>query len=352
VLVGLDCGCTFLRGSSLDLFGLGSPWMDSGSESDARRCLHAAYMMSKSTTNIATPSNSICSKVVSSWASRCLDMGIEHDDILRYQERSSRSLFLLDCVERSRLVCVQTCGAVFQTFQKRYKIKMYIFGPHIFITVDSTDKTGLVRLMNTVVTVYDRQNRIDSTESICGYKVSSLSPSQRTVGGLHSVRSDLGPQLPETPRRKFSYNSASSLLPICELDVLVTRQWVQFYWLQSTILSFEKQISKKGPVHMHLGLMRPKLLRATPLVALFLHDDDLIVLCGPQSVLFNNSTTKPLGRLISNCIQLLTPPPEREGRNDTCTRTHTKQKPHSMMLSRRLVRFFSFPSSCQFLRRA
>ena len=158
---------------------------------------------------------------------------------------------------------------MFQTFQKRYTIKMYIFGPHIFITVDSTDKTGLVRLMYTVVTVYDRQNRIDS---------SSLSPSQRTVGGLHSVRSDLGPQLPETPRRKFSYNSASSLLPICELDVLVTRQWVHFYWLQSTILSFEKQISKKGPVHMHLGLMRPKLLRATPLVALFLHDDDLIVL--------------------------------------------------------------------------
>ena len=170
------------------------PWQSldgRGSESDARRCLHAAYMMSKSTTNIATPSNSICSKVVSSWASRCLDMGIEHDDILRYQERSSRSLFLLDCVERSRLVCVQTCGAVFQTFQKRYKIKMYIFGPHIFITVDSTDKTGLVRLMNTVVTVYDRQNRIDSTESICGYKVSSLSPSQRTVGGLHSARSTL-----------------------------------------------------------------------------------------------------------------------------------------------------------------
>ena len=205
---------------------------------------------------------------------------------------------------------------------------MYIFGPHIFITVDSTDKTEwLVRLMYTVVTVYDRQNRIDS---------SCLSPSQRTVGGLHSVRSDLGPQLPETPRRKFSYNSASSLLPICELDVLVTRQWVHFYWLQSTILSFEKQISKKGPVHMHLGLMRPKLLRATPLVALFLHDDDLIVLCGPQSVLFNNSTKKPLGWLISKCIQLLTPPPEREGRNDTCTRTHIKQKPHSM-ISRRYV---------------
>ena len=59
---------------------------------------------------------------------------------------------------------------------------------------------------------------VDEPESIYGYKVSSLSPSQRTVEGLHS----LGPQLPGTPRRKFSYNSASSLLPICELNVLVT----------------------------------------------------------------------------------------------------------------------------------
>ena len=63
---------------------------------------------------------------------------------------------------------------------------------------------------------------VDEPESIYGYKVSSLSPSQRTVEGLHSARSTLGPQLPGTPRRKLSYNSASSLLPICELNVLVT----------------------------------------------------------------------------------------------------------------------------------
>jgi len=64
---------------------------------------------------------------------------------------------------------------------------------------------------------------VDQPESIYGYKVSSLSPRQYTVGGVHSVRSPtLGPQLPEMPRRTFSYNSACSLLPICELNVLLT----------------------------------------------------------------------------------------------------------------------------------
>jgi hypothetical protein len=64
---------------------------------------------------------------------------------------------------------------------------------------------------------------VDQPESIYGYKVSSLSPRQHTVGGEHSVRSPaLGPQLPEMPRRTFSYNSACSLLPICELNVLLT----------------------------------------------------------------------------------------------------------------------------------
>jgi len=43
---------------------------------------------------------------------------------------------------------------------------MYIFGPHIFITVDTvhtTDKTGLVRLMYTVVTV---RNSIRPTKPV------------------------------------------------------------------------------------------------------------------------------------------------------------------------------------------